>query len=57
MTSGQWTMGAMTKVKVCLPVESVSPSLTRTARESMSKSKYWRIMTSILALQTTLTSG
>ena len=23
MTSGQWTMGAMTKVKVCLPVLSV----------------------------------
>ena len=25
MTSGQWTMGAMTKVNSCLPVLSLSP--------------------------------
>ena len=28
MASGQWTIGAPTKVTVCLPKEKVSPSFT-----------------------------
>ena len=57
MASGQWTIGAMTKAKVCRPVQSVSISLTITARLSMSKVKKFRIIVTVLALQTILTSG
>ena len=57
MTSGQCTIGAMTKAKVCLPVVSVSISLTMTARLSMSKVKKLRIIVTVFALQTILTSG
>ena len=57
MTSGQCTMGAMTKVNCMLPVESTSPSFTICTRPSVSKSKYWRSITSILALQTMVASG
>ena len=39
IASGQWTIGAMTKAKVCLPVQSVSISPTITARASMSNVK------------------
>lgn len=39
ITSGQCTMGAAMKVRLCLPVESVSPSLTMSARGVMSRLK------------------
>ena len=50
-------MGAMTKVKVCLPVQTVSNSRMTTARLSMSKGKKLRIMGRVLALTMILTSG
>ena len=57
MTSGQWTIGAMTKAKVCLPVQSVSISPTMTARASMSNVKKFLIIASVFLLQTIFTSG
>ena len=57
ITSGQCTMGALTKVSVRSPSESVSPSLTTCARMSASKSKNCLIIAKILALQTILQSG
>ena len=57
MTSGQWTMGAMTKVKLWRPEEKVSPSLTSITRPVRSRGKYCWIMVWILALQMTVASG
>ena len=57
MTSGQWTMGAMTKVKLWRPVFSVSPSLTSTVRAERSTPRNCFIMVWILALQTIFASG
>ena len=40
MTSGQWTIGAATKLRVCVPSSRVSPSLTAillSAKSSPSK--------------------
>ena len=47
----------MTNAKVWRPVVSVSISLTMTARLSMSKVKKLRIIVTVFALQTILTSG
>ena len=57
MTSGQCTIGAMTKAKVCLPVVSVSISLTSCTRLSRSNVKKFCIMVRVLALQTMVSSG
>ena len=57
MTSGQCTIGAMTKAKVCLPVVSVSISLTSCTRLSRSNAKKFCIIVRVLALQTMVTSG
>ena len=50
-------MGAMTKVRVCLPVDRVSPSPTRMARSAMSQAKNWLRITAAGWVQTTWTSG
>ena len=57
MTSGQWTMGAIRKVRVWRPVVRVSPSFTTTVRLEMSQSKNWPIMGTVLALATIWTLG
>ena len=57
MTSGQWTMGAFTKAKLCRPVENTSPSLASTQRLFTSKGKNCSIMALVAALQTIFTSG
>ena len=57
MTSGQCTIGAITKLSVCLPVESVSPSLTSRKRSVRAIGKNCAIMALIFALQTTVVSG
>ncbi len=57
MTSGQWTMGARTKVNLCRPVEIVSPSFTTMQRSVTLALKNWPIMEMALALATTWALG
>ena len=57
MTSGQWTMGAMTKVRVWAPRERASPSFTVTEREDQSPGKYLGSMEKVLALPTSSMAG
>ena len=57
MTSGQCTIGAITNVKLCLPVENVSPSLTICSFPVRSMSKNCPSMVCTFALHTMVTSG
>ena len=59
MTSGQWTMGAMTKVRSWVPRLSTSPSLTSRASSTLPAlaGKYALSMGTVLALQTICASG
>ena len=57
MTSGQWTIGAMTKVRVWLPRGRVSPSFTVTDLSAQPPGKYLGSMEKVLALPTICISG
>ena len=57
MTSGQCTIGAMTKVNSCLPVLSLSPSATMWYLSVSDRVKNCPSMVFIFALQTMVTSG
>ena len=57
MTSGQWTIGAATKCRTCLPRASVSPSLTTIRRSSHSLPKKFAIIANALADETTVAAG
>ena len=58
MTSGQCTMGASTKARVCAPTVRVSPSAAVMTRSEMSTpSKNWPIMAWASAVVTRVHSG
>ena len=57
MTSGQCTIGAMTKVRVWAPKLRVSPSFTVTQRSVRSISKNWGSMAKVFALPTSFIRG
>ena len=58
MTSGQCTIGAITKCSVCLPSFNVSPSLTSNIESSsVSSSKNCGSMATVFAFATTTVSG
>ncbi len=52
MASGQCTMGAITNRRVCVPVSSVSPSFTVTARSEKSVPKNCFIIVNVFAFPT-----
>ena len=57
MTSGQWTMGAVTKVRVRFPRDRVSFSPTTRRRSWNSVPKKFFIMTKAFAEETTTAPG
>ncbi|CDE72583.1 unknown [Acidaminococcus sp. CAG:917] len=57
MTSGQCTIGAVTKVRLCLPSSRVEPSPTTILRSSKSVPKKFFIIANAFADETIVVEG
>ena len=57
MVSGQWTMGAVWKERMCRPSMTEMPSRTSCARASIAGPKNWPIIFLAAAVQTIWLSG